>query len=200
MSDNFSYKFHATVLTDESLESFLARAEASGVEFDSQDYLGEYCDNPTFGPGTKYAGRNFSALEGVALSGGALSLGISTVDLYHVADRQDGVGRTRLDVLLDFLSAHTTGEVGLVQGCLGSEHDDEVGRGDAIVRCADGKLRLMETPQTRDDWHYSGELLAVSDVLPESLVSGPFKGNTLRFELEAYKAAQAELETSGLRL
>ena len=102
---------------------------------------------PAFGPGFAYDGTRFEGLSGARIDGGLLRLGVRAVGLER--EVTDGLGAdgidlapSRLSALVDFLSRVTDGPSGEVLGRINNDYHTF---GHPLLRCRDGRVRLLHT-------------------------------------------------------
>lgn len=180
MSTYYSYFFRAPLKVGEpdSPDAIRAIAAAAAVRFDIEsEPLNTVSSRPHFGRATIYAGRDFEFL-GMDVSDRVLQIGVFAENLER-ADFEGDEAITKLERLLGFLSEVTEGEVGEVQGSFATEYDDADHHGHPILRCADGRLRVLRTEALHDyDWYhgegdprerYEGPLVTVSSHIPTHL-------------------------------
>lgn len=157
MSTYYSYYFQAP-LADESIltgEEFCELASKEDIYFDvTSGPIHNVSTIPYFGPSTEYDGPDFD-FEGLEIADGILKIGVFASNLRRPQndepdDIQGPPGLTRLEFLFAFLSRTTTGEPGEVQGTYGDEYGD-YHHGHPIIRCADGRIRVLYTQAKPDD-------------------------------------------------
>lgn len=102
---------------------------------------------PGFGMGLAYDGSRFSGLRGAQVVGGCLLLGVRARGLEReIVDARTGaeigLGPSGLAALVDFLTRITDGPRGEVVGRMGT---DRHAYGSPVMRCGDGRVRLVHT-------------------------------------------------------
>lgn len=188
MSTYYSYYLRAP-LKDPSIgtvDAFREIAIKDDVYFDIESTpIHNVSATPYFGKSTEYEGPSFS-FKGMDVSGGILRIGVFVSNILRAEnyyEEEDGIqgpqARSRLDVLLEFLSTMTSGDPGEIQGSFGSE-SCAYGHGHPIIRCADGRLRVLMTvaEEETNDWAWGeddkreieGEMAVIPGRLPADLV------------------------------
>lgn len=193
MSDYNTYYFKAPLNRSyRDVHEFLAHAASEQVFFDldSKPMPGS-CDRPSFGPETTYEGDEYDQW-GLDVRGGILSVGVfaSNLERDDEPEGEDGIKPPArgmdLERILRFFSRITVGEAGEIQGAYSAERWDYEKHADPIVRCADGFLRVARTPVTLyDDDTPRDQKVAVTQFLPEDLVSSGYKGAFLELDNDA---------------
>ncbi len=138
---------------------------------------------PGFGPGLAYDGSRFAGLRGAGVVEGFLLLGVRARglerEMVDVRGGQEiGLGPSGLTALVDFLTRVTEGPRGEVVGRMGT---DRHSHGCPVLRCGDGRVRLVHTMG-----HAGHGGRPLPDLIPVAYV-------------EARDEAVADLDEDGLR-
>ena len=132
--------------TDHPLPRHLPYAFAEGIP------PAHVIPGPAFGPRLAYDGSRFDGLSGAEIRDGELLLGLRAIGLEReVGVGIDGIGGaalTGIEALLDFLTRVLGGPEGEVVGRMLNEYHVF---GHPLVRCADGRIRLVHVSGMRRD-------------------------------------------------
>jgi hypothetical protein len=143
------------------------------------------------GPHLDYDWSRILRFDGVSVRDDELCLNVfdSNLEREPFEDRDgitEGATGTRLDQLLRFLTWATVGPEGEVVGCMTNEHME--GHAHPLVRCGDGRIRVVTTGKAHDDGWFSPviEVAEVPALLPCDLI-GEVGGAWARLDFEALR-------------
>ena len=177
----FRSRLANTVTADEVAERLMALSGPASDPLSDSD-----CPPPSFGDGFHHDGSRFAEARGIVVQNGEILLGLLDHDLQRPVVDADGQRKFGLVVLTEVLSWISDGPVGEIVGSIRSEFT-EAGHAYPMIRCADGRIRIVDTPTVSAGQTAEGAI-AVPDIIPSELLTPGNEAHLATIDLEGLAA------------